>query len=124
MSAPERLEEREASPELGPLGVETGGRLLRVGPLADLRPNEPVRVEGEEPIAVFNVDGELFAVSDTCTHAEASLSEGFVDGAVVECPFHFARFCLRTGRALSLPATQALRTYAVVVRDGIVWVEP
>lgn len=124
MNAPERLEEREAIAGRHPSGAQNGVGLLRVGPLAELRPNEPVRVEGEEPIAVFNIEGELFAVSDTCTHAEASLSEGFVDGAVVECPFHFARFCLRTGRALSLPATQALRTHAVVVRDGIVWVEP
>jgi len=124
VSRAEQVGEQQVTSEIG-YGALLGGRgPLRVCPLIELQPGEVVRVEGDEAIAVFNVDGELFAVSDTCTHAEASLSEGWVEGTAVECPFHFARFCLRTGRALSLPATRALRTYPVRVRDGIVWVEP
>jgi 3-phenylpropionate/trans-cinnamate dioxygenase ferredoxin subunit len=91
--------------------------------LAELPPGGVVRVEGPEPIAVFNVEGELLAVGDTCTHEDASLSEGWREGTVIECPYHMARFCLRTGRPLCLPATEALPTYGVVVIDGVVWVE-
>jgi 3-phenylpropionate/trans-cinnamate dioxygenase ferredoxin subunit len=103
-------------------GLEPPQQMRRVCDLADLPPGAVLRVEGPEPIAVFNVAGEIFAVGDTCTHEDASLSEGWVDGAVVECPYHLARFCLRTGRALCLPATKPLPVYQVVARDGAVWV--
>ena len=69
------------------------------------------------PVCVFNVDGEYLATQDTCTHAEASLSEGDLDGAVVTCPLHGAEYDVRTGAALCFPATQALRTYLVKVED-------
>lgn len=100
-----------------------GRELQRVCELAELPPGGVVRVEVPEPIAVFNVEGELLAVGDTCTHEEASLSEGWREGTVIECPYHMARFCLRTGKPLCLPATEALATYRVVVADGVVWVE-
>lgn len=69
------------------------------------------------PVCIFNVDGEYLATQDTCTHAEASLSEGDLDGAVVICPLHGAEYDVRTGAALCFPATQALRTYPVKVED-------
>lgn len=105
------------------VSLEPGGERRRVCELAELPPGGVVRVEGPEPIAVFNVEGELLAVGDTCTHEEASLSEGWREGTVIECPYHMARFCLRTGKPLCLPATEALPTYKVVVADGVVWVE-
>jgi 3-phenylpropionate/trans-cinnamate dioxygenase ferredoxin subunit len=77
-------------------------------------------------IAVFNADGELYAIGDTCTHAEASLSEGefFEDirGWVVECPLHGSQFDLATGQAISLPATGNAGKYAVKVEDGTIYV--
>jgi nitrite reductase/ring-hydroxylating ferredoxin subunit len=75
------------------------------------------------PIAVFNVAGEFYAVDDTCTHDEYSLAEGYVDGDVVECALHMARFNIRTGKVLSLPATRDLGSYSVRVSDGVVFVE-
>lgn len=78
----------------------------------------------EEPgVAVFEVDGEYFALDDLCSHDEASLSEGYVDGDVVECPYHLARFCIRTGQALSLPATRPVRSHAVRVDSGKIYVQ-
>jgi nitrite reductase/ring-hydroxylating ferredoxin subunit len=74
------------------------------------------------PIAVFNVDGEFFATDDTCTHEQYSLADGYVDGDVVECALHMARFNLRTGKALRYPATKDLKTYEVKVDDGFVFV--
>jgi nitrite reductase/ring-hydroxylating ferredoxin subunit len=77
----------------------------------------------DPPIAVFNVDGEFYAVDDTCTHEEYSLSDGYIDDDVVECALHMARFNVRTGKVLSLPATQDLTAYAVKVQDGSVFVD-
>lgn len=76
-----------------------------------------VNVEGLR-IAVFNVDGNYYAIDDTCTHAEASLAEGDVDGSTVECALHGARFDLRTGEAVGPPADRPVTAYKVHVEDG------
>lgn len=96
---------------------------LRVCAAGDIAPGEAIKLDVAPPIAVFNVNGELLATADTCTHAESSLAEGYIDGDQVECVFHFAKFCLRTGKALTLPATAPLATYPVRVADGEVFVE-
>lgn len=82
-------------------------------------------VVNDIPIAVFNVNGEYFAISDTCTHEEFPLSEGDVDAEerTVECALHGARFDLHSGEALSLPATIPVDTYQVWVEDGTIKVE-
>jgi len=76
-----------------------------------------VTVRGKR-VALFNVDGEIYATDDTCSHAEASLSEGELIGDVVVCPRHGARFNVKTGQALSLPAWAPIATYPVKVEDG------
>ena len=96
--------------------------LHRVCSVTELIPGEVKRIDNP-PIAVFNVDGALLAISDICTHAEASLSEGTVDGQTVECPLHGACFDLRTGEALTPPATEPVQTFAVVIQDDTVYVE-
>ena len=55
-------------------------------------------------IALFKIDGNYFATDDTCTHEKASISDGEIDGDIVTCPHHGARFDIKTGQALSLPA--------------------
>ncbi len=74
-------------------------------------------------LALLLQRGEVFAFSDRCTHEEASLSEGFVDGYVVECPKHGASFDVRTGKVLALPATRDLATFPVRIAEGQVWVD-
>jgi 3-phenylpropionate/trans-cinnamate dioxygenase ferredoxin subunit len=81
-----------------------------------------VNVEGLR-IAVFNVEGTYYAINDTCTHAQASLSEGDVDGTAVECPLHGARFDLQTGEAVGPPADQPVTAYKVHVEDGEIQIE-
>ena len=80
---------------------------------AAVKPGECKRVEiaGRPPLAVFNVDGRFFVTDDTCTHGQASLCDGFLDGKVVECPFHAGTFDVTTGEALTFPAVDALQTY-------------
>lgn len=77
-----------------------------------------------DDIAVFHDGGEYFALDDTCTHEEASLADGWIENCEVECPLHSARFSLRTGEVLCMPATRDARTHRVEVRDGGVWLYP
>jgi nitrite reductase/ring-hydroxylating ferredoxin subunit len=74
-------------------------------------------------VAVFRIAEGFFAVDDTCTHAESSLAEGYIEGDSVECEFHFAKFDLRTGAALTPPAITPVQTYPVAVHDGILYVD-
>lgn len=81
-------------------------------------------VVGDLPLAIFNIHGELYAIGDTCTHEEYPLSEGdMVDEYIVECALHGATFDVRTGDALSLPATGNAGSYPIWVEDGVVKVE-
>jgi 3-phenylpropionate/trans-cinnamate dioxygenase ferredoxin subunit len=73
-------------------------------------------------VAVFNVDGAFFAIEDVCTHDGAELAGGPVDGDQVICPRHGARFCLRTGKALTAPAYEDVATFPTRVVDGRVQV--
>ena len=65
------------------------------------------------PVAVCNVDGEFYAIADTCTHGEWALSDGWLEGHVVECSLHMAKFDVRTGGVLSPPATCPVASYPV-----------
>jgi 3-phenylpropionate/trans-cinnamate dioxygenase ferredoxin subunit len=75
--------------------------------------------ETAPPIAVFHTEeGELFAIDDTCTHQDASLTDGWVEGCEVECPLHASKFNLRTGQVDAPPAKLPVRTHEVTVVDG------
>lgn len=86
----------------------------------DIPPGHAARIEIDGiPIAIFNVGGAFYALDDTCSHAEASLSEGDLDAdrCVVECPLHGSSFDLRTGDALTLPAVEPVQVHQVAVGD-------
>ena len=82
-----------------------------------------VIVDGHAVVLV-NVGGEFFAIDDTCSHEEASLSRGTLSGEVVVCPKHGARFHVKSGRVLALPAVRSVAVYPVRVEDGDVLVAP
>ena len=77
----------------------------------------------DKQIALFNYGGEYYALDDMCSHAEASLSEGDVYDCKVECPLHGAEFNLKTGDAVTLPATKPVNKYKVNVEDGYIFLE-
>lgn len=87
----------------------------------DLQPGEMKAVKvGRQLVGLANVDGEFLAFDDTCTHEEASLTEGEIFDDVVECPLHGAAFNIRTGAVESFPATRSLPTFEVrIVGDDI-----
>ena len=81
-----------------------------------------VRIE-DQPVAVFHVDGAYFALEDVCTHDGGPLAEGPLEDHVVECPRHGARFDVRTGAVLALPATAPVPAYAVRVTGDEIQVD-
>jgi len=95
----------------------------KVAPTDEVAPGEvkQYQVEGR-PVALCNVDGELYAFEDVCTHQFAHLSEGGLEGGQIKCPLHGAKFDVKTGAAKSLPAVKAVPTHEVKVEDGIVYV--
>jgi 3-phenylpropionate/trans-cinnamate dioxygenase ferredoxin component len=102
--------------------------VIRVCAVDDLPAGESIRIAGrlgEDAIAVFNVDGDLFAIDDTCTHQDASLADGYLEGdCTVECPLHASCFDLRTGAPTSPPARIGVRTHGVLMRNGTIFVLP
>jgi len=92
---------------------------VRVAKADEIVPGTAKRIEVDgEPVALFNVEGEFHAIGDVCSHAQASLSEGYLEDDVVECPLHGARFNVRTGKNLSLPALFPVAQYEVKVEGG------
>jgi len=76
-------------------------------------------IEGT-PVAVFNIDGNYYAISNLCTHEAETLSDGEVEGLEITCPRHGARFSLVSGAALSPPAYEPVATFPVRIADGLV----
>lgn len=92
--------------------------------LSQLEQGKPVKLEKDgKTICVARVGDEVFAIDDTCSHSEASLSEGDITDFKIECWLHGAEFDLRTGEALTPPAVAPLHTYGVHVDGDSVTVE-
>lgn len=92
--------------------------------LDDLKDDEPLAVEVKgEPVALYRLDGEVFATHNICTHQYALLSEGYLDGDCIECPIHQACFDIRTGEVVSGPADMPLKVYPVRIDGSDILVE-
>ena len=97
---------------------------LDVGTDADLEPGSMKRLDiGREPVLLANVDGTIVAVADTCTHEDASLSGGALEGKLVRCPLHGSRFCLLNGKAIDDPAEIDLETFSIRIEQGRILIE-
>ncbi len=79
-----------------------------------------VTVQGRE-LALFRIGEAVFATEAFCTHGQARLCEGFIEGHEIECPLHQGRFDLRSGAATCAPATATVKTFAVRIEGGRVW---
>ncbi|MBI4011577.1 MAG: non-heme iron oxygenase ferredoxin subunit [Candidatus Rokubacteria bacterium] len=99
-------------------------RFVKVATTDELEDEEAklVEVEGQK-IALLRVDGTFYALSDTCTHRGGPLSEGELKGAEVTCPWHGAKFDIRTGAVLGPPAPQGVKSYPVRVTGADVEIE-
>ena len=91
---------------------------------AEIAPGNTLRVEAEGlTLAVFNVAGEFYVTDDQCTHGPGSLSEGYLEGDVIECNFHNGQFNVRTCEVVSPPCMVPIKTYKTSVENGRVWIE-
>lgn len=103
---------------------------VRVAAVDDVEPGEALRIPRDvtgthdDVVLVRTEAGEFYALDNTCSHALASLADGWVEDDCIECPLHSAAFALNTGEALSLPATEPVGTHAVEVRGDEVWITP
>jgi len=100
---------------------------IRVAALDELQPNTPLRVDlGDVAVCVVrDTDGTVYAIGDRCSHGEISLSDGFVENCEIECWAHGAKFSLKTGAALTLPAYEPVPVYEVTITpEGEVFVDP
>lgn len=75
-----------------------------------------IQVAGRD-IALYEVDGEVFATDNLCTHGAARMSDGFLEGREIECPLHQGRFDVCTGKAMCAPLTENIRTYPVKIEN-------
>jgi biphenyl 2,3-dioxygenase ferredoxin subunit len=90
----------------------------------DVAPGAALKVEIDDlALAVFNIGGEFYVTDDGCTHGPGSLSEGEVDGDVVQCNFHGGEFNIRTGEVVSPPCMVPIKTYPTTVVGGKVTIE-
>ena len=100
---------------------------LRACSLSELAEDTAIRVElAGRPVCVAKSGGEVFAISDVCSHADVALSEGDVEDGKIECWLHGSMFDLRTGKPTGLPATRPVPTFPVTVEgdDVLVQMEP
>jgi naphthalene 1,2-dioxygenase system ferredoxin subunit len=78
-------------------------------------------IVGGRDMALYNAGGEIFATDNICTHGQARLCEGFLDGHEIECPLHQGKFDVRTGQPTCAPVTEAIRSYPVKIEGGRVF---
>jgi len=78
-------------------------------------------IVGGRDMALYNAGGEIFATDNICTHGQARLCEGFLDGHEIECPLHQGKFDVRTGQPTCAPVTEGIRSYPVKIEGGRVY---
>jgi naphthalene 1,2-dioxygenase system ferredoxin subunit len=79
---------------------------------------------GADPVCLYNLAGIIYATHDNCTHGQASLADGFIDGENIECPLHQGLFHIPTGKAVGVPCKVDVKIYPVKIDDGAVWLAP
>lgn len=90
----------------------------KVAQLSDIGDEETLAIEGEPKVVLYRVGDDVFATQFFCTHEDAPMDEAWVnDDCTIDCPWHAAKFCLRTGEVLSPPANEPLKTFPVKI-DG------
>ena len=79
---------------------------------------------GGVPVCLYKLDGEIYATDNKCTHGDADLSDGLIqDGCEIECPLHEGRFDIRSGKAVSPPCSDDLRSYPARVEQGVIYIK-
>ena len=100
-------------------------RYVAVARLEELPPGTTRRVVIQgHPILLANVEGQVYAVDDMCSHEDSSLSLGCLKGELVSCTLHGSRFNVRTGEPMEEPASEPLQRFGVQIADGRIEIDP
>lgn len=98
--------------------------LISLCPASDVSEGQGLQVTtGDCSVAIFKIGDRFYVIDDACTHGPGRLSEGEVDGDIVECNFHNGAFNIRTGEVAAPPCMIPIRTYHTEVRDGHIWID-
>jgi 3-phenylpropionate/trans-cinnamate dioxygenase ferredoxin subunit/naphthalene 1,2-dioxygenase system ferredoxin subunit len=93
-------------------------------PIETLKPGEKIGYElNGTKLLIANVNGNIYAVEQSCTHEETNLAEGNLEGCIIECPLHGAMFDITDGKVVSLPATVPLKTYPAKIENGMIFID-
>ena len=99
-------------------------RWVKVVPMSTLGEGSMIGIEaGDLQIAIYNVEGQFYATDNVCTHALALLTDGFLEGDVIECSHHAGCFNVKSGEGMGEPISENLRTYQVRVSGGVIEVQ-
>jgi nitrite reductase/ring-hydroxylating ferredoxin subunit len=96
---------------------------IKIDSVEDFSDDVRVYIHEDVPIAVFKLEDGFYAIDDTCSHDEASLSEGEIEDHEIECPMHGARFDITSGENLSFPAVVPVNSYPVKVENGDIYIK-
>jgi nitrite reductase/ring-hydroxylating ferredoxin subunit len=108
----------------GSLMAGSAESVVRVCSTSDVAPDSvKAFAVGDKTLAVYNIDGKIYATDDECTHAAASLADGMLDGDVIECCMHMGSFRVPTGEVVEPPCEVPLRTYQVTLKGDDVFVD-
>jgi nitrite reductase/ring-hydroxylating ferredoxin subunit len=106
-------------------GVMDGRQLAPLCAAAEIPPGSAARAELRgKAYAVFNLGGRFYVTQDQCTHGPGTLSDGFVEGEEIECPFHGGRFHIPSGKPSGAPCTEPLACWPAEIVDGRVCIDP
>ena len=98
--------------------------LIELCSKSEVAEDEAIKVEKDGlELAVYHVEGAFYVTDDVCTHGPGSLSEGFLEGHVIECDFHQGKFDIRNGEVVAPPCIDRLKTYKVVPHDSLVVID-
>lgn len=99
--------------------MDSAQKRIELCSTGDVPEGSALKIEVENlELAVFNLEGQFYVIDDRCTHGPGSLSEGYIDGDIVECNFHNGAFNIKTGEVAEPPCVIPIRTYKVLVEDG------
>ncbi|OWT54831.1 non-heme iron oxygenase ferredoxin subunit [Candidimonas nitroreducens] len=103
----------------------TTEKWIRVADYADITEDDTLGVDVDElPICLYKLNGAIYATANKCTHGDADLSDGLIqDGCEIECPLHEGRFDIRSGKAVSAPCTEHLKSYPTRMEDGVIYIQ-
>lgn len=98
-------------------------KAIKIANLTDVKPEKMFRAKvNDNFVLLANIDNEIFAIDDMCTHEDASLYNGALKGHCVECPLHGSHFDFRTGKPDGNPATDAVKTYKVEIKENEIFI--